>query len=897
MSCKHDCAKPAIFPKTIFNRPALENIDYKIGTYSRMREYMFDLLNKNTTLESWTHRGADDPGIAMLEGNAIVADILTFYQNLYANESFLRTANWRESVGELVKLMGYRLAPGVGGEGIFAVKVKGGNAVTVPKGFGFKAQLENRDKQDEFESTITITAYPHLSEFNLYRPARGMQSILADGISNQLELHAVDGSNDLSSLQSVEIKEGDRIMLVPDSSMFDEDCSYKAQAKPEIVIVDNVETIMNRIIISFEGALTVNRGSTIKAYIIDRTFRHFGYQASFKLNKFDGTSVTQENTEFGRLIHIKDSGSDYYSELAAEDIPLDQEVGDIAVGRKLICQSVLMTLSDVSSSPWNLYYQVPFIVVKDIGDIEVNTLRWSNIQSAATVLKINEPLITNHEFWDLKIDIRKTLFHEVISRELTLRAPPEFTDGDFSDGELEYFGTYDEVKALAERQLLLVDAEDDLVQAVKTTSKLANFATQLSTRDQDNKWRWTVTLDQKPEFKREAFDQVNPKITVYGNPVHANQGKSEKEVALGSGDNREVFQTFKLPKAPLTYLLDETQTPAQVPELKIYVEGILWKRVDDFFKGGADDQVYVIREDADGNSYVQFGDGKTGSRLPSGKNNVRALFRTGIGAAGVLDQGKNPLATGKLKELEKVFLPDEVVGGDEAESQDKAREAAPGRMQSLGRLVGLADFEAEALSVPGVLRVIADWAAPDGVPLVRVVVLTESGTKAAVEKVQDTLNTYNRCRGPARFPIEVEQGLLQFLYINLRVSYQASRREKDIEKSVKIALGVVGEEENGIETDQGLFSIKHRQFGQGVHWSQIIATVQNVEGVTWVEIDDAQAINLGIPPETDPTNLVDPPIESTNKRIGCLPTRILALHTIHFDLSLAADDTKRGCDL
>ena len=181
--CKHECKKTPVFPQDIFNRPALDDIDYRIGSYSRMREHMLDLMNSSVVLSGWTHRAPDDPGIALLEGNAIVGDILTFYQNLYANQAFLRSADWRESVADLVQLLGYRLAPGVGGEATFALKVKGKSMVTVPKGFGFKAQLENREQPDELESTAEVTAYPHLSEFNLYRPPLGMQTITADGFN------------------------------------------------------------------------------------------------------------------------------------------------------------------------------------------------------------------------------------------------------------------------------------------------------------------------------------------------------------------------------------------------------------------------------------------------------------------------------------------------------------------------------------------------------------------------------------------------------------------------------------------------------------------------------------------------------------------------------------------
>ena len=49
---------------------------------------------------AWTHRDADDPGIALMEGAAILGDILTFYQEHYANEAYLRTAAWRERLSD-----------------------------------------------------------------------------------------------------------------------------------------------------------------------------------------------------------------------------------------------------------------------------------------------------------------------------------------------------------------------------------------------------------------------------------------------------------------------------------------------------------------------------------------------------------------------------------------------------------------------------------------------------------------------------------------------------------------------------------------------------------------------------------------------------------------------------
>jgi hypothetical protein len=898
-NCEHDCEKPLVFPLRIFNRPALEQISYRIGTYSRMREHMLDELNKDLTLQNWTHRAADDPGIALLEGNALIGDILAFYQNLYANEIYLRTAIWRESITELVQLTGYRLAPGVGGEANFAVKIKGDAAVTVPQGFGFKAQLRNRDIEDEFESSTEITAYPHLSEFNLYRPAQAMQSI-AKG-KTQLELHAVEGEQGLNALQAVAIAKGDRILLVPDSDMFDDNgVIYTTQDKPETLIVSALETVLDRVIITLEGALQINRGDTIRAYKIDRTFRHFGYNASrlyaaHELSNGSISEVTLETTNFERNIYGNLSATTYYSGFAKQAIPLDQEVDDLALGGKLICQGIAdFEDGTIASTPQrnNQHY----IVVKMIEETSVDNLRWGSVEASTTVVSVDNKLMTNDDILFETTDIRRSVFHEATSPELTLKALSEFNDGDFSDGDVEFFGSYSEVRALAERDLMLVDAQTEIVQSVKTTSGLSDFDNQLIDRDVQGQWLWTVTLDQIPEFSRESFDHSQSKITVYGNTVAANQGKTETEVVLGNGDNRLTFQTFVIPKTPLTYLLDATQTPAQQPELDVYVNNILWRQVDSFFNVPAEDQIYVIREDKDGNSFVQFGDGKTGSRLPSGDKNIIALYRTGIAASGLLEKDKKPSVTGKLSSLEKVYLPAEVVGGDIAESGDNAREAAPGKMQSLGRLVGLSDFEAEALALPGVLKVRADWVAPNGTVLISIVVLTAIGTSAAVDKVQQTLNGFNRCRGAARYPIMVEQGLLQYIYLNVRVGYATSYRQVDIEAEVKLALGLVGAEGEGINTDVGLFSLALGNFGQGTHRSRILAAIQQVDGVTWVEIDAAQAINLGSPPETDPIKLVTPAIASSTKSISCSAQRILTLHSHHLDLSLVVDSTQEECE-
>src|SRR6516162_5042288 len=58
-------------------------------------------------------RDDDDFSIALLDASSVVLDILTFYQERLANESYLRTATARFSLVHLARLIGYQPSPGV----------------------------------------------------------------------------------------------------------------------------------------------------------------------------------------------------------------------------------------------------------------------------------------------------------------------------------------------------------------------------------------------------------------------------------------------------------------------------------------------------------------------------------------------------------------------------------------------------------------------------------------------------------------------------------------------------------------------------------------------------------------------------------------------------------------
>ncbi|MEQ9399425.1 MAG: hypothetical protein RJQ04_09645, partial [Longimicrobiales bacterium] len=120
-------------------------------------------------------------------------------------------------------------------------------------------------------------------------------------------------------------------------------------------------------------------------------------------------------------------------------------------------------------------------------------------------------------------------------------------------------------------------------------------------------------------------------------------------------------------------------------------------------------RVYTVRHDAEGAATVHFGDGVEGARLPTGADNVVALYRSGAGAAAPPAASLGQLA-GAVAGVRSVTNPIPAFGGGDREPEDALRTRAPRGALVLGRAVSLPDLEALAAGVPGVEAVHAAWA-------------------------------------------------------------------------------------------------------------------------------------------------------------------------------------------
>jgi hypothetical protein len=714
----------------------------------------------------------------------------------------------------------------VAGLATFALTVKGERPVTIPKATRIKVQLEPDPKPAEFETVAEAAALPGLSEFHLYRSA------VMPAIAANQTIFAADSAT--LAAQGVELQKGDRLMLVVNPNL--------TRSARQTAVVADVAERFGRTEVTIEGRWTgTSVTGAITAYKLGRAFRHFGHDAPSTRTVIQNGAAKQELVAFGTQVSAS-FGTMFLTLFGTytwwsgpESLALDQEVDDLAVGSTVL---VSLQLSSASTGTGATH-----LCERRIDRLEKATVTWGIKEGGTSVIHLNNWIAASPPLSPpsggggglviftgetLYSDVRSIEIHEVLGASFQLSAVPVPQTG-ATTARLAHYGTQADYAALHGRRLQFQRGA-----AVEEATATIDGGAAAGSGERLRPVNLNPPL---AEFVIADFPWDAPTVAVLGNVVDATQGKTEDTVALGDGDSRQVFQTLAVPKAPLTYLLDPASSPAYRPELEVRVDGVIWKRVDSLFGRKPDERVYIVREDTEGKSFVQFGDGKTGARLSSGKGNVTATYRTGSGATGAPAPDAKPKAAGRLPELAGIVMPEPATGGAPPESEDNARAAAPGRMQSLGRLVGLADYEAEALSVPGVLKARALWTGgASAAPVIRVGVLSASETPADADYIADVLRAINASRGPSRWPVQVIPGQRLPLTLEIIAGFDATLEEAALRSAVLEALGATGEEGNGVDSSRGLLSWQRRQFGETGHASQIIAAVQNVAGVQWVEL-------------------------------------------------------------
>jgi predicted phage baseplate assembly protein len=183
-------------PRPTHNRPGLETLAYRAGRHAEFVATMRARLTglglpsgdggpPTYPLDRLRTRAGDDASIALLDAWAVVADVLTFYQERIANEGYLRTATERRSVVELGRLVGYQPRPGVAASVYLAFELEDGYAVEVPA--GTRAQSVPAAPPEPTQFFETAEPLPARTEWNRLRPIQERPQLVLAG-TNRLYL-------------------------------------------------------------------------------------------------------------------------------------------------------------------------------------------------------------------------------------------------------------------------------------------------------------------------------------------------------------------------------------------------------------------------------------------------------------------------------------------------------------------------------------------------------------------------------------------------------------------------------------------------------------------------------------------------------------------------------------
>ena len=152
-------------PVSVASPPGLPAIAYRVGDYPAFLSSMRARLSSPAypALAGFTIRDTGDPGIAVLDGWAVVADVLTFYTERLVNEGYLRTATQQQSLRLLGRLVGYRPRPGLAADtylSFTAEKDQSGNdtPVTIPAGTRAQSIPAPGQVAQPFESADDLVA-------------------------------------------------------------------------------------------------------------------------------------------------------------------------------------------------------------------------------------------------------------------------------------------------------------------------------------------------------------------------------------------------------------------------------------------------------------------------------------------------------------------------------------------------------------------------------------------------------------------------------------------------------------------------------------------------------------------------------------------------------------------
>ena len=824
-------------PGLVANRAGLGSIRYRSGEYADFRAAMIAGLSTagRPAVAGLRTRDADDPTIALLDAWAVTSDVLTFYTERLANESYLRTARERESLQELGKLVAFRLGRGAAAQTFLAfsferppvvpartppdpgsgvIQVPG--TVTLPDRSRVQSVPGPGEVPQTFETIEEIVARPEWNSLTVvrtrpHRPVTGLTDLWLEGIA-------------------LDLRVGSAVLFA--GAHWDIDWWGM---RPLTAVVSDAENARTQVLWQNGlGSPTAAPPADAEAYVLRKKLAVFGHSApdwNLMSNAVKDSSVASFFRD--RLfLNPADGEAARKAARAKGEWP-----GFVAVG-------VLSTGVTVDVDGSHPDIVAGSLVVISQGSTTELYRVVSSVELSRAEFAVSGPITR------LTLAGKPTPFGTprdarvfAASEPLTIAEAPDpdpvesrtiVVDGDA--GEMR-----------EGRRLALVGesaAGAPFAELATLESVIVNGA------------RSTLTLSRAP-----STPLVRATAAVLGNVALATHGETVTQI-LGSGDARLPFARFPVQQSPLTFIRADTPRGTE-STLEVRVDDVHWKEVASTYAAGPGDRVYTTLDGSDGALEIVFGDGRRGARPSTGSNNVRARYRKGIGTAGNVGRNSLTQAVDRPLGLSGVSNPAPAEGGVDPETVDHARTSIPIPIRTLGRAVSLSDHADFALAFSGIGKASA-------------VLLPSSAGRTVVVSVADELGAAPPATVIAHLAAELRRYGDPFVRVGVlpcRVSYfrlaLTIRVDPDRERAAVFAA---------VEsTLRARYGAPARSIGGGVERSEVIATAATVPGVVAIDLD---RLYRGGPPALR-RRLVA--AQATASAGTILAAELLALHPDPFD--------------
>ncbi len=866
-------------PRRVENATAQSEIAYRVGDHARFKESLLARLSSSayTSLRALGTRDDDDFTIALCDALATSLDVLTFYQERVANENYLRTATEERSVHAMARLIGYRPSPGVAASAFLAFTLQetpgdttqSAAPVTIGAGTPVQSVPGPDEKPQTFETSDDVEAR---TEWNAvaaqtcepWRPSRGDKDLYLAGADTGLQ-------------------PGDAILIV--GKKRSETDTEGERWDVRVLSAVEPDTGQDRTRVSWADGLGHASPYMDPAAEAVQVFAFRQRAALFGHNAPDPNVMSEGDSNLGELIKTVNNLKRWKNfAISKTGIDLDAAYPKVTVGSWVALVSNQAGMGSPSLPGYVELYRAKavrqvsrsdFGLSAKITRIEPDTPE--NLDNRFTLCE-TLALVQTEELAAVSRPLREPIYGDTLALEHLVDglAPdrPVAVSGKrpriaIAPGVNDLSLTLDdgETVALSEGDsLFLLEAPVRLIGSTTTYLQPAAFASllgqagvnlslRLLDRDSDSgtlickasEVVLQAALEDDPQVAEMAmiasdsgaivhdrdrthlrfadaftlcYERASVRLNL--NVVRATHGETVEEI-LGAGDAGRSDQKFTLRQRPLTYVSADTPSGGSSTS-EIRVNDLLWTEVPTLFQRGGDERVYTIDTDESGAANVCFGDGVEGARLPSGQNNVRAVYRKGLGTDGNVEAAaltnllKRPLG------VKEVINSEPAGGGADRESLDDARGNAPLTVLTLDRAVSVKDYADFARAFAGIAKAHALWI-PAGPS--RGVFLTVAGIDGApvssssetYVRLKDALRKYGDPLVPIHLHDRVPVGFETRLAIEVDAVYEAEIVLEAVDEALREAFG-----------------FEARSFGQGVSVDEIAAVAHGVDGVVAVKV-------------------------------------------------------------